>query len=66
MKKKGKLRKKESNFEKKNKRKFGENDKMQKKQKKKRKEECTVNYCCNTQCFVCGGTVIPLHHLDIS
>jgi hypothetical protein len=24
-----------------------------------------VNYCCNPQWFRCGGTVIPLHHLDI-
>jgi len=34
--------------------KLEKNDKMQKK-----KKECTVG-------FVCGGTVIPSHHLDIS
>ena len=46
---------------------------MQKEKRKKRKvsekiqkkEECTVDCCCNPQCFVCGGTVIPPHHLDI-
>jgi hypothetical protein len=31
---------------------------------KKKKEECTGDYCCNPQCFVCRGTVIPPHHLD--
>ena len=32
-----------------------------KKNKKKRKN--TVDYCCNPQCFVCGGTVNPPHGL---
>jgi hypothetical protein len=58
------LKKKESNFGKKKKkrRKLGKNDKMQ----EKKKEKCTVDYCCNPQYFVWGGTVIPPHHLDIS
>jgi len=46
----GKLKKK-SNFEKKTK-------KMEKLVKKKKKVESTVDYCCNPQCFVWGGTVI--------
>jgi acetyl/propionyl-CoA carboxylase alpha subunit len=33
------------------------------KKRKKNKEENNVNYCCNPQCFVCEGTVIPPHHL---
>jgi len=44
--------KKKSNFEKKDKK----NGKVSK--KKKKEEESTVDYCCNPQCFVCGGTVI--------
>ena len=26
-----------------------------KKMKKCKKQKCTVDYCCNPQCFVCGG-----------
>jgi hypothetical protein len=62
---KRKLKKKESNFgkkkkKKKNRTKLRKNDKMQKKQK------YTVDYCCNLQYFMCGGTVVPPHYLDIS
>ena len=40
--------------------------------KKKREEEeeeeewgrITVDYCCNPQWNVCGGTVTPPHHLE--
>jgi hypothetical protein len=44
--------------------------KKKKRKKEKRKklerkiEECTVDYCCNPQYIVCGGTVIPPHHLE--
>jgi hypothetical protein len=58
MKKKKKNRKVEKKFEKKI---------ILKKKKgkvKKKKEESIVDYCCNPQCFVCGGTVIPPHHLE--
>ena len=55
MKKIGKLKKK-SKFEKKKKKRKKERGKVR---KKKKKEESTVDYCCNPQCFVCGGTVIP-------
>ena len=46
---------------------------LKKKEKKKKKREklekktgrrITVDYCCNPQCFVCGGTVIPPHGLE--
>jgi hypothetical protein len=23
-----------------------------------------MDYCCNPQCFVCGGIVIPQYHLE--
>jgi hypothetical protein len=42
----------------------GESWKEMKKCKKKKKEY-TVDYNSNPQCFVCGGTVITPHHLDI-
>jgi hypothetical protein len=32
--------------------------------KKIKKGGNTVDYCCNPQCFVCGGTVIPPHGLE--
>jgi hypothetical protein len=32
---------------------------------KKKEEESTVDYCCNPHYFVCEGTVIPPHDLDI-
>jgi hypothetical protein len=32
--------------------------------KKIKKGVNTVDYCCNPQCFVCGGTVIPPHGLE--
>ena len=35
-----------------------------KKKEKKKWERITVDYCCNPQGNVCGGTVIPPHHLD--
>ena len=38
--------------------------KREKLEKKKKKEKSTVDYCCNPYCFVCGGTVIPPHHLE--
>ena len=47
---------------------------LKKKEKKKKKREKlekktgrrnTVDYCCNPHYFVCGGTVIPPHDLDI-
>jgi len=58
---------KKSNFGKKKKKKTKKKRKLKKKMKntKKKKEECTVDYCCNPQCFGCGGTVIPPHHLDV-
>jgi hypothetical protein len=37
--------------------------KREKPKKKKRKRKNTVDYCCNPQCFVCGGTVNPPHGL---
>ena len=37
--------------------------KGEKLKKKKRKRKNTVDYCCNPQCFVCGGTVNPPHGL---
>ena len=41
---------------------------LKKKGKKKKKVEkwgrITVDYCCNPQWNVCGGTVIPPHHLE--
>jgi len=43
---KGKLKKKRK------KKKKGES---RKKMKKCKKQKCTVDYCCNPQCFVCGG-----------
>jgi hypothetical protein len=46
-------------LQKKNKRK--KKEKLAKKKKTKRKN--TVDYCCNPQCFVCGGTVNPPHGL---
>jgi hypothetical protein len=42
---------------------------LQKKEKKKKKlatkkkRKNTMDYCCNPQCFVCGGTVNPPHGL---
>ena len=40
------------------------NEKKGKVTKKKNKwERITVDYCCNPQWNVCGGTVIPPHHL---
>jgi hypothetical protein len=39
--------------------------KKRKKLTKKKEEKNTMDYCCNPQCFVCGGTVIPPHDLDI-
>jgi hypothetical protein len=42
----------------------GKKTKKKGKVSKKRKEESTVDCCCNPQCFVCGGTVIPPHHLE--
>jgi len=50
---------KKNNFAKKKKKK----EKKEKLAKKKRKN--TVDYCCNPQCFVCGGTVNPPHGLVI-
>ena len=51
----GKLKKK-SNFEKKTK-------KKRKVKKKKKWGRITMDYCCNPQWNVCGGTVIPPHGL---
>jgi hypothetical protein len=39
-----------------------EKEKREKLAKKKRKALWIT--VCNPQCFVCGGTVIPPHHLD--
>ena len=69
MKKKRKNRKveKKSNFVKTNWKKRKKNEKKMKKREKlekKKKEKSTVDYCCNPYCFVCGGTVIPPHHLE--
>jgi hypothetical protein len=52
------MKKKKKNA-KKNRKKRKVSEKIQK------KEECTMDCCCNPQCFVCWGTVIPPHHLDI-
>ena len=46
-------------------------EKLKKNKKKKEEEEeerkkgrrITVDYCCNPQCFVCGGTINPPHDL---
>jgi len=37
--------------------------KKNKKKVKKKKRKITVDYCCNPQWFVCGGTVNPSHVL---
>jgi DNA/RNA endonuclease G (NUC1) len=41
--------------------------KKEKKEKlaKKKKRKNTVDYCCNPQCFVCGGTMNPPHGIVI-
>ena len=44
---------------------FFKKEKKRKKLAKKKKKESTVDYCCNPQYFVCEGTVIPPHDLDI-
>jgi len=31
---------------------------------KKKENQTTVDYYCNPQCFVCGGTMIPPHYLE--
>ena len=62
MKKKEKIGKLKKKFEKKN---LKKKKKKRKKLTKKKEEKNTVDYCCNPQCFVCGGTVIPPHDLDI-
>jgi len=56
MKKKEKIRKLKKKFKKKRK-------KRREKLKKKKGRRITVDYCCNPQCFVCGGTVNPPHGL---
>jgi len=64
--KRGKLKKKESNFGKKNKKKEkkGKIGKKNEKVKKKvKKKECTVDYYCNPLCIGCGRTVISPHPL---
>jgi len=68
---KRKNQKVEKNFEKKTKKKEkkGKAKKKKERKKKKKKEEeeegrrITMDYCCNPQCFVCGGTVNPAHGL---
>jgi hypothetical protein len=62
MKKKEKIGKLKKKFEKKN---LKKKKKKRKKLTKKKEEKNTMDYCCNPQCFVCGGTVIPPHDLDI-
>jgi len=59
------LKKKESNFGKK--RKKRKKGKVEKKCKKKseKKKECTVDYTVIHSDFGCGGIVIPPHHLDV-
>ena len=42
----------------------GKKTKIKRKKGKVKKKKSTVDYCCNPQCFVCGGTVIPPHHLE--
>jgi len=56
MKKKEKIRKLKIFLKKKRK-------KRREKLKKKKGRRITVDYCCNPQCFVCGGTVNPPHGL---
>ena len=51
-KKKKVILKKKRKRKRKKKRKLGKNDKMPKK-------KYTVDYCCNPQYFMCGGTIIP-------
>ena len=41
-----------------------EEGKVSKKKEKKKEKESTVDYYCNPQCFVCGGTMIPPHYLE--
>ena len=50
-------------FEKKKKKKNKKREKIKKQKKKEKGRRITVNYCCNPQCFVCGGTVNPPHGL---
>jgi hypothetical protein len=38
-------------------------EKLAKKKNEKEERKNTVDYCCNPQCFVCGGTVNPPHDL---
>ena len=59
MKKIRKNKKVEKKLKKKRKRKM----KKREKRKKKKKRKNIVDYCCNPQCFVCGGTVNPPHGL---
>jgi len=50
--------KKKSNFEKKNNCEKKKEKKGKVSKKTKEKGKSTVDYCCNPQCFGCGGTVI--------
>ena len=42
---------------------FAKKTKKKGKVSQKKKRQNTVDYCCNQQCFVCGGTVNPPHGL---
>jgi len=56
---------KKNNFAKKRKKTKKKEEKLAKKKEEERKRKNTVDYCCNPQCFVCGGTVNPPHGLVI-
>jgi hypothetical protein len=56
------LKKKEKINEKKRKNRKVEKKKERKNYQKRKKN--TVDYCCNSQCFVCGETVISPYHLE--
>ena len=57
-------KKKKVILEKKKKKKTGQS--WEKMTKCKKKQKYTVDYCCNLQYFMWGGTVVPPHYLDIS
>jgi hypothetical protein len=37
--------------------------KEEEEEEESRRRKNTVDYCCNPQCFVCGGTMNPPHGL---
>ena len=61
--KKNKWKKNNKKVEKKNLKKKRKKRKGKVKKKEKKRRRITMDYCCNPQCFVCGGTVNPPHGL---